>query len=82
MSFNPVDKRICSLRIRGKFFNYTLINVHAPTEDKESKDKDIFYEKLAKVYDEAPNRDIKIMLGDFNAKVGRESIYGRTIGKA
>ena len=36
LGFNPVDERICTLRIRGKFFNYTLINVHAPTIGKYS----------------------------------------------
>ena len=81
IGFNPVDERLCTLRIRGKFFNYTLINVHAPTEDKDSEDKEAFYEKLLDVYDGAPNRDIKIILGDFNAKVGREVFYRPTIGK-
>ena len=81
IGFNPVDERMCTLRIRGKFFNYTLINVHAPTEEKQIEDKDIFYEKLVRVYDEAPKRDIKIILGDLNAKVGREPMYRPTIGK-
>ena len=71
LGFNPVDEWICILRIRGKFFNYTLSNVHAPTEEKEGGDKDIFYDKLVGVYDPEPNRDIKIVLGEFNAKIGR-----------
>jgi len=33
------------------------------------------------VYDGAPKRDIKIILGDFNAKIGREVYYRPTIGK-
>ena len=41
----------------------------------------MFYEKLVGVYDGAPKRDIKILLGDFNAKLGREVYYRRTIGK-
>lgn len=81
IAFNRIDERMCTLRIRGKFFNYTLINVHAPTEEKQFEDKDIFYEKLVRVYDEAPNHDIKIILGDLNAKIGREHIYRPTIGK-
>ena len=81
MGFDPVDERLCTLRVRGKFFNYTLINVHAPTEEKDNEEKELFYEKLVEVYDGAPRRDIKIILGDFNAKVGREDYYRPTIGK-
>lgn len=81
MGFNPIDERLCSLRIRGKFFNYTLINAYAPTEDKDNDMKELFYEKLVEVYDRAPKRDIKIVLGDLNAKIGREVFYRPTIGK-
>ena len=39
MSFTPINERICTLRLKGKFHNITLINVHAPTEEKiEEKD--------------------------------------------
>ena len=79
--FDPVDERLCTLRIRGKFFNYTLINVYAPTEEKDNDEKELFYDKLLEVYDGAPKRDIKIVLGDFNAKIGREVYYRPTIGK-
>ena len=37
--------------------------------------KEIFDEKLVEVYDGAPKRDIKIVLGDFNEKIGREVSY-------
>ncbi|XP_062135135.1 uncharacterized protein LOC133844877 [Drosophila sulfurigaster albostrigata] len=32
-------------------------------------------------YDRCPNHDVKIILGDFNAKVGRERIFDRTVGQ-
>ena len=44
-------------------------------------DKDAYYEALIKTYDELPVHDIKIILGDFNAQVGREEVYKPTIGK-
>lgn len=81
IGFSPIDERFSTLRVRGKFFNYTLINAYAPTEEKDIEVKEVFYEKLATVYDGAPKRDIKIILGDFNAKIGREVYYRPTIGK-
>ena len=50
---------MCWLRIRGKFFNYSIINVHAPTEDKSDIEKDVFYDELRKLYDACPKHDVK-----------------------
>jgi hypothetical protein len=36
--------------------------------------------KLARVFHQFPRYDTKILLGDFNAKVGREGIFKPTIG--
>lgn len=72
---------MCSLRIRGRFFNFTLINAHAPTEEKDEGIKEEVYGKLQVIYDRAPDRDIKIILGDLNAKVGRKVMYSPAIGR-
>jgi hypothetical protein len=42
--------------------------------------KDSFYEELESVFDKFPKYHIKILLGDFNAKVGRGDIFKPTIG--
>jgi hypothetical protein len=49
-------------------------------EDKSDDVKDSFYEKLERVFDKFPKYHIKILLGDFNAKVGREGILNRQSG--
>jgi hypothetical protein len=36
--------------------------------------KDSFYEEVEHVFDKFPKYLMKILLGDFNAKVGREDI--------
>jgi exonuclease III len=38
--------RTCRLRIKGKFFNYSLICAHSPTEDTADEEKDSFYDEL------------------------------------
>jgi hypothetical protein len=49
--------------------------VHVPCEDERNKVKDSFYEKLRRVFDQFPRNDMKIILGDINAKLGRENIF-------
>jgi hypothetical protein len=39
-----------------------------------------FYEELERVFDKFPKYHMKILLGDFNAKVGMEDIFKPTIG--
>jgi hypothetical protein len=41
--------------------------------------KDSFYEELERVFDKFPKYHMKILLGDFSAKVGREDIFKPTI---
>jgi len=54
--------------------------VHAPSEEKSDEAKDDFYEELEQVFDHFPKYHMKILLGDFNAKVGRENFFKPTIG--
>jgi hypothetical protein len=55
------------------------LNVHAPTEDKIDDVKDSFYDELERVFNKFPKYHMKILLGDLNAKVGREYIFKPTI---
>lgn len=81
LNFQAIDERLCVLRLKGRFMNISIINVHAPHNETSEADKDAYYEALSKTYDELPAHDIKIVIGDFNAKVGREEVYRPTIGK-
>jgi hypothetical protein len=64
----------------GLWCNIIVLNVHAPCEDKSDDVKDSFYERLGHVFDQFPRYDMKILLGDFNVKVGREEISKPTVG--
>jgi len=44
LGFEPISDRICKLRVKGKFYNITLINIYTPMEDKEEDIKEQFYE--------------------------------------
>lgn len=80
LDFKPINERICYLRLKTKFFNLSIINAHAETEDKDEITKESFYQILERVFENAPSNDIKIILGDLNAKVGREHAYRRVTG--
>jgi hypothetical protein len=54
--------------------------VHAPTEYKTDDVKDSFYEEMECAFDKFSKYHMKILLGDFNAKVGKEDIFKPTIG--
>jgi endonuclease/exonuclease/phosphatase family metal-dependent hydrolase len=60
--------------LRGRWCHIIVLNVHAPTEDKTDDVKDSFYEELERVFDKFPKCHMKILLGDFNAKIGRKGI--------
>lgn len=80
LKFVPVSERICLLRIKSKFNNISILNAYAPTEQADDEAKDSFYKDLETAFDQIPDYDTKIVIGDFNAKVGREEAYQPTIG--
>jgi hypothetical protein len=66
--------------LRGRLFHIIFLNVHSPAEDETDDVKDGFYQKLEHIFDTFPKYHMAILLGDFNAKVGREDIFKPTIG--
>jgi hypothetical protein len=75
-----VSGRMSYIILRGRWYNIIVVNVHAPCEDTSDYIKDIFYEELGRIFDQFPRYDMKILLGDFNAKLGKEDIFKLTIG--
>ena len=74
-----VSDRVSYIVLRGRWCNIIVLNVHAPSEDKSDDSKDSFYEELEQFFDHFP-RYMKVLLGDFNPKVGRENIFKTTFG--
>jgi exonuclease III len=75
-----VTDRMSYITLRGRWCDIIVLNVHAPNEDKCDDIKDSFYKELEGVFDKFPKYHMKILFGDFNAKVGREDISKPTIG--
>lgn len=79
--FKPINGRLCSITITNKQANITIVNAYAPTEDAEEGKKSEFYEKIEEIYGDIPKNDIVLIMGDFNAKVGREDHNAGIAGK-
>jgi hypothetical protein len=75
-----ISDRRSYIILRGHWCDIIVLNVYAPTEDKCDDTKDSFYEELEGVFDQFTKYHVKILLGDFNAKVGRDNISKPTIG--
>ncbi|KAJ4432449.1 hypothetical protein ANN_21068 [Periplaneta americana] len=82
--------RLTIARIRDKFETHgTVCDVYkgrsgrprTSTKEKDDHIKNSFYEELEHTFDQFPRYHMEILLGDFNAKVGREDIFRPTIGK-
>jgi hypothetical protein len=75
-----VSDRMSYIVPRGRWHNTIVLNERALTEEKGDDSKDSFYEELEEVFDHFPTYHMKILLGDFNAKMGRENTFKLTIG--
>ena len=67
-----------SVRLQGKPFNITVIQVYAPTSNAEEAEVEWFYEDLQDFLELIPKKDVLSMIGDWNAKVGSQEIPGVT----
>jgi hypothetical protein len=64
INFTPINERICVIGIKDRFFNYSLINIHAPTNDSEEEAKDQFYGQLERAYAACSSHDVKLVMAD------------------
>ena len=81
IGWKPVSERIITARFSSRHIRISVIQVYAPTEDASDEVKNKFYEQLQDTIDELPRRDLKIVLGDFNAQLCSERQgFERTIG--
>jgi len=70
-----VSDRVSYIVLRGRWCNIIVLNMHAPSEKENDDSKDSLYEELEKVFDNFLKYHMKILLGDFNAKVGGREYF-------
>ena len=83
LSCTPVSSRIITLRVSARPKNVTIVQAYAPTTDHEDQEVEAFYEELENTIKKIPKKDILIVQGDFNAKVGPDAYdnWAGTVGQ-
>ena len=73
MRCRPVSSRLITIRLRAVPFNITIVQAYAQTSDYDDNKIAELYDQLQNVIDQTPKKDILVVQGDWNAKVGRNA---------
>ena len=73
LNFEPVDECISYLRLKGKFFNITIICVHVPPEGNCDIVKSFYYDRTNTVNQTIPKHDAVKVTGNTNVTVSKDS---------
>ena len=73
MEWYPISERIIIARFQNKIRNINVVQCYAPTETSEEVVKQEFYVALTDVLKKIKRKDVILLMGDFNAKVGQEN---------
>ena len=74
--FTEISDRLCMATIKIENRKLIVIAAYAPTEQRSithPDDIEKFYSELEQIIDKIPNRDLLVITGDFNARVGKKT---------
>ena len=69
----PIYSSLMALRLRANPFNVTTMQVSAPTPSYDDNVVEEFYAEVHSLVNQTPKRDILVVQGDWNAKVGEDA---------
>lgn len=84
LDFESHNERLSLLTFKSTNKIYTIVNAHAPInkENRTNSEKvELFWDKLDDVLQNIPDKHNIILLGDFNAQIGKEKKFRKVVGK-
>ena len=82
MKWKPMNSRLMKIRTKEKHIDTIIIQGYVSTNDSEEESKDAFYDQLQAELESTPRHEMKIVMGDLNAKLGIDNTnHDRAMGK-
>ena len=67
-----ICERVVMVKLHGKPFNISIIQIYAPTQDHEDEEIELFFDEIQTAIKNVKTDDILCVMGDLNAKEGKE----------
>jgi hypothetical protein len=74
VGYKLINERICVLTMQGRFVTRPMY-VSTHLWKKKVQRKKINFMRIWNIYNKTPTKDVQIILGDFNAKIGKEHLF-------
>jgi hypothetical protein len=71
IGYKAVNDTITYMRVKARPVNITCIKVYGPTISAETADMEDFYRNLHSALNKTPEKDVLILMGDWNCKIGK-----------
>ena len=73
MGCRPVSCRLITIRLKASPFNIAVIQAYAQNTNYDDDAVEDFYDQLQEVIGLEPEKDIIVVQGDWNAKIGDDA---------
>ncbi|KAI8441389.1 hypothetical protein MSG28_015004 [Choristoneura fumiferana] len=74
LGYHPINDRIISIKLSASPTPLNVIQIYAPTSSAKDEEIEDFYCQLESSVANIPKRELVLIIGDFNAKVGNTTM--------